>query len=45
MDTLKGKKIMVWTFIGNTRMYMKTELFCKVMRGCIKRMSWNQEQL
>ena len=21
MDTLKGKKIMVWTFMGNTRMY------------------------
>ena len=21
MDTLKGKQIMVWTFMGNTRMY------------------------
>lgn len=21
MDTLKGKKIMVWTFMGNSRMY------------------------
>ena len=21
MDLLKGKKIMVWTFMGNTRMY------------------------
>ena len=21
MDTLKGKKIMVWTFMGNARMY------------------------
>ncbi len=21
MDRLKGKKIMVWTFMGNTRMY------------------------
>ena len=21
LDTLKGKKIMVWTFMGNTRMY------------------------
>ncbi len=32
MDKLKGKKIMVWTFMGNTRIYKVLRIISKLKR-------------